>query len=191
MLDSIAWAKVQSWNLGANLGSEIFRIMADAKLGDPKRTDQLLPEYPADGPVIFPTTVGGSTTAPTTAEAAPTPTASTDDGAAWADLAALIREPQRLASLDGGQGLAGDHGIGSNNWVVGPKLSGTGHALIANDPHLGISMPSIWFMNGLHCRQASAACPFDVVGMDGEMLDQPHLTRARRVLERARSAGVA
>jgi citrate lyase subunit beta/citryl-CoA lyase len=29
-----------------------------------------------------------------------------------------------------------------------------------------------------------------VVGLDGEMLDQPHLTRARRVLERARIAGV-
>jgi citrate lyase subunit beta/citryl-CoA lyase len=28
-----------------------------------------------------------------------------------------------------------------------------------------------------------------VVGMDGEMLDQPHLTRARRVLDRARAAG--
>ena len=28
-----------------------------------------------------------------------------------------------------------------------------------------------------------------VVGMDGEMLDQPHLTRARRILERARLAG--
>lgn len=28
-----------------------------------------------------------------------------------------------------------------------------------------------------------------VVGMDGEMLDQPHLTRARRILERARHAG--
>ena len=27
-----------------------------------------------------------------------------------------------------------------------------------------------------------------VVGMDGEMLDQPHLTRARRILERARLA---
>ena len=29
-----------------------------------------------------------------------------------------------------------------------------------------------------------------VVGLDGEMLDQPHLTRARRVLERAKQAGV-
>ena len=30
-----------------------------------------------------------------------------------------------------------------------------------------------------------------VVGLDGEMLDQPHLTRARRVLQRAKAAGAS
>ncbi|MGE0764769.1 MAG: penicillin acylase family protein [Bdellovibrionales bacterium] len=34
---------------------------------------------------------------------------------------------------------------GSNNWAVGPKRSQTGVSLLANDTHLGFSMPGIWF----------------------------------------------
>ena len=32
-------------------------------------------------------------------------------------------------------------------------------ALLANDPHLGIAMPSVWFMNGLHCRKVTRRLP--------------------------------
>ncbi|MGP1673863.1 MAG: penicillin acylase family protein, partial [Candidatus Limnocylindrales bacterium] len=52
-----------------------------------------------------------------------------------------------------------------NDWVVGPAMSASGGALLANDPHLGISMPSIWYINGLHCTVVDAACPYDVVGV--------------------------
>ena len=31
--------------------------------------------------------------------------------------------------------------------------------------HLGLGMPSVWYMNGLHCRAVSDDCPFDVVGV--------------------------
>ena len=61
-------------------------------------------------------------------------------------------------------GLVGMHGVGSNNWVVAPGLTTTGGALLANDPHLGISMPSIWYLNGLHCAPVTDACPYDVAG---------------------------
>ena len=71
----------------------------------------------------------------------------------------------QIAGLDAAAGLASDHGIGSNNWVVAPSKSATGGALLANDPHLGISMPSIWYMNGLHCRTVGEACPYDVAGV--------------------------
>lgn len=35
--------------------------------------------------------------------------------------------------------------IGSNNWAVGAQKSATGHPILANDPHLGLSLPSIWY----------------------------------------------
>jgi penicillin amidase len=53
-LDSIAWQKVQAWNLGSNMDEEIFRYLADARLGDPARTDELFPPYPDGAPVIVP-----------------------------------------------------------------------------------------------------------------------------------------
>ena len=34
---------------------------------------------------------------------------------------------------------------GSNSWVVAPSRSATGRPLLANDPHLAVEMPSIWY----------------------------------------------
>lgn len=34
---------------------------------------------------------------------------------------------------------------GSNNWAVSPGKLTTGHAILANDPHLSLKLPSIWF----------------------------------------------
>jgi penicillin amidase len=33
---------------------------------------------------------------------------------------------------------------GSNSWVIGPQKSKSGYALLANDPHLGLQIPSLW-----------------------------------------------
>ncbi len=41
-------------------------------------------------------------------------------------------------------------GIGSNNWVVGGSNTTSGYALLANDPHLGLSTPSIWHQYHLY-----------------------------------------
>ena len=35
---------------------------------------------------------------------------------------------------------------GSNNWAVGPEKSYSGNPILANDPHLGLNLPSIWFV---------------------------------------------
>lgn len=34
---------------------------------------------------------------------------------------------------------------GSNAWVLSPKKTASGKALLANDPHVGISQPGLWF----------------------------------------------
>jgi penicillin G amidase len=54
--------------------------------------------------------------------------------------------------------------IGSNSWVIAGDRTQTGMPLLANDPHLGIQMPSIWYEMGLHCEPLTAVCPYDVVG---------------------------
>jgi len=35
---------------------------------------------------------------------------------------------------------------GSNNWAVSGSKSTTGNPILANDPHLGLNLPSIWFV---------------------------------------------
>jgi penicillin G amidase len=55
-------------------------------------------------------------------------------------------------------------GIGSNNWVIAGSRTDTGMPFLANDPHLGIQMPSIWYESGMHCTPVTEECPFDVVG---------------------------
>ncbi|MGZ9160826.1 MAG: penicillin acylase family protein [Candidatus Limnocylindrales bacterium] len=169
-LDTLTWGKVQAWNLGGNMDAELFRYLADASLGDPDRTDELFPTL-EDGPVIVPSTAGTAGTSDddggTVATTATGPSLGADAATAWREVARLGAQAIALAGLDGsgGDALASDHGIGSNDWVVGPAMSASGGALLANDPHLGISMPSIWYINGLHCAVVDAACPYDVVGV--------------------------
>jgi penicillin amidase len=40
--------------------------------------------------------------------------------------------------------------VGSNNWVISGEYTASGLPLLANDPHLGIQMPAIWYEIGLH-----------------------------------------
>jgi penicillin amidase len=43
-------------------------------------------------------------------------------------------------------GLFAEDRAASNNWVVSGKHTASGKPLLANDPHLGASAPSIWYM---------------------------------------------
>ncbi len=38
-----------------------------------------------------------------------------------------------------------DDGVGSNNWAVAPRRTLAGHAILAGDPHLDLTVPSIWY----------------------------------------------
>jgi penicillin G amidase len=188
-VDTVAWGKVQAWNLGGNFNTEIFRYLADAALGDPARTDELFPPYRDDAPVITPSGLSGSGGAGAGPAAGARSSAGAASGAgdaasesdrrsavasprldpaqaaAWRSVAGLGDKTLAIAGVDVADGIASDHGIGSNNWVVAPSRSVSGGALLANDPHLGIAMPSVWFINGLHCRNVDEACPYDVAGV--------------------------
>ncbi|MEM6397368.1 MAG: penicillin acylase family protein [Bacteroidota bacterium] len=41
---------------------------------------------------------------------------------------------------------------GSNNWAVGPTKSSTRKPILANDPHLGLTLPSIWYEVQIHTQ---------------------------------------
>ena len=45
---------------------------------------------------------------------------------------------------------APDYDVGSNNWAVAGNKSVTGRPILANDPHLGLSLPSIWYELQIH-----------------------------------------
>ena len=39
-----------------------------------------------------------------------------------------------------------DRAIGSNNWAVSGKRTAHGNPILANDPHLGLNLPNIWYV---------------------------------------------
>ncbi len=41
-------------------------------------------------------------------------------------------------------------GIGSNNWAVAGQKTASGYPILCNDPHLKLSLPSVWFEIQLH-----------------------------------------
>ncbi len=91
------------------------------------------------------------------------PTGSTQDGG----IAQLVDSDTSLErDVLPTMSLVFDHsrGIGSNNWVVSGKMTKSGMPLLANDPHLGIQMPSIWYEIGLHYQPRGGEAPLDVVG---------------------------
>jgi penicillin amidase len=45
---------------------------------------------------------------------------------------------------------------GSNNWAVSGEKSYSGHPILANDPHLGLNLPSIWFVMQLATPEHNA-----------------------------------
>ncbi|MEE8478220.1 MAG: penicillin acylase family protein [Gemmatimonadales bacterium] len=57
---------------------------------------------------------------------------------------AAIR-PALNPSSDPGAMYEVEYPVGSNNWAVAPARSATGSALLAGDPHLGLTLPSIWY----------------------------------------------
>jgi penicillin amidase len=115
--------------------------------------DELFPAYPEDHPVIV-NTIGEGSPAPQPA----------------ANLAALHIPDQTLNQLAYNISLLdkvldpmGD-GIGSNSWAVSGALTATGKPLLANDPHLGIQMPSIWYQVGMYCQPKTEECPYEMAG---------------------------
>lgn len=114
--DSLQWGKLIGWNLGGNWETEMIRAQLISRLG-PERAAKLEAGYDALHPLII-------------------PTGASYQGANL-DVLAQYAELKHVSGL----GLMG----GSNNWVVDGTMTTTGEPILCNDPHLGQSVPSIWF----------------------------------------------
>ncbi|MFI1764230.1 penicillin acylase family protein [Streptomyces sp. NPDC020800] len=107
------------------------------------------------------TTGSQGTTGTTGTQGTTGSTASTGTGSGLtSQLAGLYNVLDNVPAAVGVNG----QGIGSNSWVVSGKYTITGRPLLANDPHLSPSLPSVWYQMGLHCRTVSSTCQFDVTG---------------------------
>ncbi len=66
------------------------------------------------------------------------------------------------ALLDGHSGEMPDepemdpYNVGSNNWALGKGKSKSGKTMLANDPHLTLSLPSVWFQVQIHTPETNA-----------------------------------
>lgn len=149
-IHTLTWAKMMAWDLGGNMRTEIARAVLGVGLPI-DRLEQLYPRYPDDHPVIV---EPDQMSADTSAASDTVPAGSVDA------IASVGKAAQAVWNLTGG----GFEGIGSNNWVVGGSMTESGLPLLANDTHLGIQMPSIWFENALHCVEDTPDCPYNVIG---------------------------
>ena len=182
--DSVAWLKAMAWDLRGNMEDEIDRAIASGRLA--------------------PRTTSPSSTRPT-------PTTGTGRSSNQGALVDGVYEPEAeqggsrkparpayddavldaLEDLDAGldampELLGKGEGIGSNAWVVDGEHSTTGQPILANDPHLGISVPGIWYQMGLHCNAGHRGLPV--------RRHRVHLRRAARRGDRpqpARSPGAS
>lgn len=131
-VDILVRAKLMAWLLSENQQFELSRARMIARLGE-EPVQALLPPYRDGAPLIVP------------------PGA---DGYPWLADAPSDELTDPLSEAVGGP----TPNWGSNQWSVAGHLTASGKPLMANDTHLGMAMPSVWYHNGLHGGS------FDVVG---------------------------
>ncbi|ROR42493.1 penicillin acylase family protein [Kitasatospora cineracea] len=168
-IDSVAWLKAMAWSLSGNMQEEIDRSLLTQDFST-EQIEQLYPAYPYDrnGTIVKTGklsadgtyTPGEGATVPQLPGSAAAVDSSQARAASQALMGDLSQQVSALPQLLGPQG----QGIGSNSWVVAGANTTTGLPMLANDPHLGPGMPSIWYQMGLHCRTVSATCGYDTAG---------------------------
>lgn len=136
-LNTVSWGVVMAFDLANDIDRELTYANMIAEFGA-EATAVLVPPYPYQNrPVIAPSDqlVNGLTTQSAAAE--------WQTAVNWQNVNTnLIGQAPQI--------LAGDFFAGSNNWVISGQHTASGQPLLANDPHLGIQMPAIWYEVGLH-----------------------------------------
>ena len=129
--DSLAIIKLMGLQLSGHLSEEVLRARTSLLLSDEDRLADILPDMPGTGVAALPD-YASLVPGPLPRFAQGTP----DPGALWP-------APRR--------GLAG----ASNAFAAAPHRSASGGTLLANDPHLGLTAPSIWYLARLQLQDGS------------------------------------
>jgi penicillin amidase len=125
-IDSLAISKLFAWRLGENHRAELLRYALVGEIGE--RALELF-ALPAEwAPEIL-----GATGA------------SGASGALGASGAAGAAERRSTIYPPGLEWLSPDARAMSNGWVVHGSRTASGRPILANDPHLAIEMPSVWW----------------------------------------------
>ncbi len=129
-VDALAIGKLMAWRLAENRHGELLRGALRNAVGDADAATLMGP-LPAWAPSIL--------GMPATREApAPPPVERTSRVRTMAARAGAL--PAGLEWL-----ATTARPAGSNSWVLAGKRTRSGRPLLANDPHLGIELPSIWY----------------------------------------------
>ncbi|MEO0563736.1 MAG: penicillin acylase family protein, partial [Chloroflexota bacterium] len=156
-VDSIVWGKVMAWDLAGNRSRElnIAELLEDERITE-EMIATLYPSFPYGKKPTILSTEDLSSFEETAS------ISSTDIVSAYVG----IGEIELAGSMSIGFNVAFGHGlsVGSNNWVVSGEFTETGAPLMANDMHLSVGIPAIWYEVGLHCAPVTDACPYDVRG---------------------------
>lgn len=146
--DSVGWSIMMALDLGGNWGNEVARL-SSARVVPTERLWQLYPPYPGEQPAsgtdfskLYNDLKVYRTEVPAT-----TKTGAFEDRPTWAKAGLGSEWDASLGvwTRDVVAGIGNVEGKGSNNWVVAGSHTATGKPLLANDPHLALSAPAIWY----------------------------------------------
>ena len=149
--DSMAWAIMMAWDLGGNWSTELLRMRLALTM-PVNRIDELVPPFPGNS-----------------GEPADKPLVTTDYAALFKGLNVDGKLGQQALNFAPESGV---EGIGSNNWVVHGTHTVTGKPLLANDPHLKLSAPALWYLARMQAPGLKVAgatmpgLPFVVLGQN-------------------------
>ncbi|MBP0618803.1 penicillin acylase family protein [Cupriavidus consociatus] len=116
--DTLGWQTMMAWDLGGNWNQETLRMRL-AQVLPVARISELLAPYPGEQPVR-----------------------TMDYGHLYKHLAPLANA---MASVSDKAPPGYVEGMGSNNWVVSGAHTQSGKPMLANDPHLGLQAPALWY----------------------------------------------
>ncbi|MBL0172615.1 MAG: penicillin acylase family protein [Gemmatimonadaceae bacterium] len=148
--------------MGATLATssdELTHLEASARVGR-AAADAL---FPAHSPIVEPIQPNGAHAPRFDATVIPAPSAPDPNA-----VSVLRASPARaFARLMAYAPLRVEDAIGSNNWAVGPARSASHHALLAGDPHLELTLPSIWYESHLVVRDTLDVYGVTIPGAPG------------------------